>query len=67
MGRRQDRAARYPNRAAISSAQLTTYVDGYGRFWLYGTVNRKELATLMAWGLDEGTAVDVIIRGRAAG
>jgi Fe-S cluster assembly scaffold protein SufB len=28
-----------------------------------GTVNRKELETLMARGLDEETAVDVIIRG----
>jgi Fe-S cluster assembly scaffold protein SufB len=28
-----------------------------------GTVSRKELETLMARGLDEDTAADVIIRG----
>ncbi|HEX6230482.1 MAG TPA: SufD family Fe-S cluster assembly protein [Actinomycetota bacterium] len=28
-----------------------------------GTVNRKELETLMARGLDEDDAVDVIVRG----
>jgi len=28
-----------------------------------GTVNKKELETLMSRGLDEETAVDVIIRG----
>jgi Fe-S cluster assembly scaffold protein SufB len=32
-----------------------------------GTVNKKELETLMARGLDEETAVDVIIRGMLAG
>ncbi len=32
-----------------------------------GTVNRKELETLMARGLDEDTAIDVIIRGMLAG
>ena len=31
-----------------------------------GTVNKKELETLMARGLDEETAVDVIIRGMLA-
>ncbi len=32
-----------------------------------GTVNRKELETLMARGLDEETAVDTIVRGMLAG
>jgi len=32
-----------------------------------GTVNRKELETLMARGLDEEAAVDVIVRGMLAG
>ncbi|MCR4406708.1 MAG: SufD family Fe-S cluster assembly protein [Anaerolineae bacterium] len=32
-----------------------------------GTVNKKELETLMSRGLDEETAVDVIIRGMLAG
>ena len=31
-----------------------------------GTVNKKELETLMARGLDEETTVDVIIRGMLA-
>ena len=32
-----------------------------------GTVDKKELETLMARGLDEETAVDVIIRGMLGG